>query len=198
MKVALSLFALLAACAGMPSCNPLSPPSGTYTIDTVEFVPSNPGSQSAGPAPGIWIDTNTKLSGLSGGTVRSSKPYGLALDYTDSTFTFSSAEITGVKVIYDDGSIDPGASSLKLPLRIAAREHESINSVSGGRTVKSRDRVISGRIPGVIGRDEDFTLQIEGTFTKDDGSWLPFTIDQHYEIRTERGTRSAADVLKDG
>jgi hypothetical protein len=93
----------------------------THVIDTVRFVPSNPGTKSPGPVPGIWIDTNTKLSGLSGGTLQSGKPYGLGIDYTDETFTFKSAEFTRVKILYNDGGIDPEAGSLGLPLRLKAR-----------------------------------------------------------------------------
>jgi hypothetical protein len=181
----------------MQSCGPGILPSGTYQVNTVRFVLSGPRSDSGGPAPGIWIDTKTKLSGLAGGTLKSGKPYGLGIDYTDSTFTFAAAEFTGVEIAYDDGTVDPGTKALDLPLRIAGREYETINSVAVGKVVNTKVRVISGKIPGIINRDEPFTLRLKGLFIKDDGSKIPFTIDQHYDIEKQSGTKTAAEVMQD-
>ncbi|MEM7384274.1 MAG: hypothetical protein AAF514_04955 [Verrucomicrobiota bacterium] len=185
----IGVFALFA----MAGCKP----AATYKIDTVRFVPTKPIVGKGGPVPGIWINTNTRLSSLFGGTMKSHKPYGLGIDYTDSTFSFAQAELLSVNVVYDDGTIDPGGTTLNLPFRIAARNYESTNSVGGGRIVKSTVRIISSQLPGVISRDEPFTLKIEGQFTKDDGSRIPFAIDRHYDIQKDHTTRSAAEVLQD-
>jgi len=181
----------------MQSCSPVAPPTGTYKVDTVRFVLSDPGSMAAGPAPGIWIDTNTKLSGLGGGTLKSSKPCGIDFDYTDNTFTLTALEFSSVKITYDDGKTEPGTSALKMPLLTAARNYESVNSVGGGRTIKTTARILSGKIPGMITCDEPFTLQIEGQFTRSDGSKVAFSIDQHYDIEIESTTKAAVDVLRD-
>lgn len=194
---AVIMLALLPFFAIMPSCTQLGPPSGSYKIDTVRFVPSNPKSASAGPAPSIWINTNTELSSLSGGTLKSYLPYGLAFDYTDNDVSFKNAEFTSVQVTYDDGTVDAATNKLKLPLRIPARQHESVNSVSGGRIVKSKVWIISGEIPDVVTRTEAFTLQIQGHFTRHDGSELPFAIDEHFDVEVENSTKKAAEVLQD-
>ncbi len=67
----------------------------------------------------------------------SSLPCAVKIDYTDNSFAFKNALITSVKIIYDDDMIDPSTKEVKLPLRIAAREYETVNSVAGGRIVKS-------------------------------------------------------------
>jgi len=191
-----SLFVLLTT-STLQSCSPHGSPIGTYKIDTVRFVLSDPSAVPAQPAPGIWIDTNTKLRGLAGGTVKSSKPYGIAFDYTDSTFTFTTLEFSTVTLTYDDGIVEPSVRALALPLRIAARKYEGVNSVGGGQTVKYVTRILSGKIPGVVSRDEPFTLKLIGQFTKEDGSKVPFTIEQHYDIKKESTTKAAVDVLQD-
>ena len=193
----LRLSALVFAMGTLQSCSPHSVPSGSYKIDTVRFVLSNHGSSGTQPAPGIWIDTNMKLRGFLGGTVKSSKPYGIAFDYTDNTFTFKTLEFSTVRLTYDDGMVEPSVKGLALPLRISVRKYETVNSVSGGGTVKAMTHILSGKIPGIVHRDEPFTLQIMGHFTKEDGTKVAFTIDQHYEIEKESTTRAAADVLQD-
>ncbi|WP_442482030.1 hypothetical protein [Aeoliella sp. SH292] len=190
----LSLVALLAA---VKSCNgPVGPPTGSYKIDTVTFKPTNP-QAAAGPAPGVWIDTNLEVSSLTGGTVKSELPYQLAFDYTDNEGSFQNIEFTSVMITYDDGTIEPATSKLKLPLRIAARLYETVNSVSGGRVVKGTVSILSSKIPGVITRDQPFTLEMEGHFTKPDGSKVPFAIKQHFDVEVEKSTKSAAEVLQD-
>lgn len=193
----LALLALLTLVAGIPACTPPGPPSGTYTINTFEFVLSNPPQNVGESIPNIWIDTNTKLSGLSGGTMTSSLPCAVKIDYTDNSFTFKSAVFTVVKITYDDGTIDPSTEAVKLPLRIAAREYETVNSVAGGRIVKSKSWILSGAIPNVITRAEPFRLQIEGHFTTGDGTTIPFAIDQHFDIKTENAIKSAEELLQD-
>lgn len=191
-------LALLTFCATMQSCSyPIGPPSGNYKIDTVKFVSSNPNPTPAGPVPSIWVDTNMELSSLSGGTLTSTLPYSLQIDYTDNDDSFQNAEFISVNVTYDDGSVEAATKNLKLPLSIPARQTESVNSVSGGRIVRSKVRVISGEIPDVVTRTKPFTLQIEGLFTKHDGSEVPFAIDEHFDVEIENSTKSAAEVLQD-
>ncbi len=185
---------LLPVLAGIQACTPVGPPSGTYKVNTFQFVPTNPAPTADGATPSIWIDTNTKLSGLSGGTLSSSLPGAVMIDYTDSSMTFKTAVVTTVKITYDD---DASTEAVELPLRIAAREYESVNSVAGGQIVKSKARVVSGKIPKAITRAAPFRLQMEGYFTQEDGNKLPFKIDQHFDIKTEEAIKSAEEVLQD-
>lgn len=183
--------------AGIPSCLPVGPPSGTYTVDTFEFVHPKPPQNTGESIPNIWIDTNTKLSGLSGGTMTSSLPCGVKIDYTDNTFSFKSAVFTSVTVTYDEGTVDPSTEALKLPFSIAAREYESVNSVTGGRIEKNKNWIISGEIPNLVTRAEPFRLQMEGYFTKDSDIRLPFTIDEHFDVKREESVKSAEELLQD-
>jgi hypothetical protein len=190
----LSLAALLAA---VKSCSaPVGPPTGTYKIDTVTFKPTNP-QPAAGPAPGVWVDTNMELSSLSGGTLESKPPFQLAFDYTDNEGSFQNIEFTNVTVTYDDGTVEAATTQLRLPLRIAAREYETVNSMSGGRIVKGKVSILSTKIPDVVTHALPFTLEVEGHFTKPDGSRVPFAIKQHFGVETESSTKSAAEVLQD-
>ena len=205
------LILLVAVCvvAAAPSCGPSSSPLGTYQVDIVQFELVTAGADAAGEAhdaaapaasgasPGLWINTNTQLSGLFGGTLKSRRPYSINADYTDNALAFTTLVFTSVAITYEDGVTEPATAALSLPLRIDARDHESVNSVAGGRVVKSTSRVFSGMIPGVITRDESFRLVIEGRFLTADGGVVPFTIDQRYEVLMERGTRSAGEVLQD-
>ncbi len=191
------ILILLPMLVGITSCIPSGPPSGTYTINTFEFVQSRPPQNVGEAIPNIWIDTNMKLSSLSGGTMTSSLPCAVKIDYTDNSFAFKSAVITSVKIIYDDDMIDPSTKEVNLPLRIAAREYETVNSVAGGRIVKSKAWIISGTVPNVITRAEPFRLQIDGYFAKDENNKSPFTIDQHFDIKTENAVKSAEELLQD-
>mgnify|MGYP007059391211 CR=1 FL=1 len=165
-------------------------------VNTVRFVPTDPHSGISDPAPGIWIDTHTKIDVFTN-TVTSSKPYDVAIDYTDNGAGFTAAEFTSVKITYDDGTPDPNAEAINLPLRINGWEYEATNSTTGGRVVKTKLWLISGKIPDIITRDEPFTLDIEGHFIHQDGTQVPFTIKQHFDIETETGTRQAEEVLID-
>ncbi len=127
----------------------------------------------------------------------SSLPCAVKIDYTENSFAFKSAVITSVKIIYDDDMIDPSTKEVNLPLRIAAREYETVNSVAGGRIVKSKAWIISGTVPNVITRAEPFRLQIDGYFAKDENNKSPFTIDQHFDIKTENAVKSAEELLQD-
>lgn len=187
------LSILLTACCLVASCKG----GGNYEFDTVTFVVAGAIPPAAGPAPNIHINTNTKVSGLAGGTVESSKPYSIGIDYTDTAFIFAEAEFTKVAVTFGDGMNDPGAAAVKLPLRIQARPYEPTNSVAGGRIVKTKMRVISGKIPGAITRDEPFTLRLEGKLIKDDGSKVPFAIKREYDVVTDKSTKPWGEVMQD-
>jgi hypothetical protein len=191
------ILALSPMLARIPSCLPGGPPSGTYRIDTFQFVHSKPSQNTGESIPNIWIDTNTKLSGLSGGTLASSLPCAVRIDYTDNSFSFKSAVFTSVKITYDDGTVEPAAEAVGLPIHIPAREYESVNSVAGGRIVKSKSWIISGEIPNLITRAAPFRLQMEGYVVKDNDIGLPFTIDEHFDIKTEDTVKSAKEVLLD-
>jgi hypothetical protein len=196
------VVALVPSCSGFGS--PMAAFGGTFEIDTVTFdldtTHSAGGTSGIGPVgggPGIWIDTNVRLRGLWGGTVRSSEPYAIAFDRTDELGELATLEFTRVDVLYDDGTMDPGAAALRLPIVATSREVETVNSVAGGRVVRGTVRVLSGRIHGAITRDESFRLVIEGRFIRTDGSAVPFAIDQRWDVVVEQATRPAGEVLQD-
>jgi hypothetical protein len=146
------------------------------------------------PVPKIEIDTNVS-AGMMGGAVKSNKPYDIQTHYMDDTFTFASAEFAKLNVTYADGTNDPRAAALKLPMRIQNRLYESYNSMAGGAVVKNTARIIQAEFPGAITRDEPFTLFIEGRFIKDDGTTIPFTIRQKYDIARDERTESWTDFV---
>lgn len=183
--------------AGSARAATAAPPTGAYAVNTFEFVPSEPPQDVGEAVPNVWIDTNMKLSGLSGGTLTSSLPCAVRIDYTDNSLAFRSVVFTSVRVTYDDGAADPAARAVRLPLRIAAREYETVNSVAGGRIVKSKAWVVSGAIPDVVTRAVPFRLRIEGHFAKSGGEKVPFSIDRHFDIEEENAVRSAEEVLQD-
>lgn len=191
------LLALIPLLAGIPACSPPGPPSGTYAVSTFQFELSGPPSGTGKSMPNVWIDANTKLSSLSGGTLTSSLPCAVMIDYTDNTHSFKNATITAVKITYDDHTIDPSSAAVKLPLLISPREYETVNSVAGGRIVKSMTWVISGKVPNVITRAEPFRLQMEGYFTQGDDNRLPFTIDHKFDIKKENRVKTAEEVFQD-
>jgi len=127
--------------------------------------------------------------------VKSNKPYDIQAHYSDGTFTFASAEFATVTVTYADGTVDPGATALKLPMRFQNRLHESHNSMDGGAVVVTKSRIIHAEFPGAITRDEPFTLFIEGRFTKDDGTTIPFTIKEKYDIARDKRIESWTDFV---
>jgi hypothetical protein len=170
----------------LPSCN------AKFDIVTFSAVGLMPAAKT--PIPTIEIDTNVS-AGMMGGDVKSNKPYNIRTDYMDDTFTFASAEYTKVTVTYADGTTDPGIAELKLPMRFQHRIYESPNSMAGGVVVITKSRVIQAEFPDTISRDEAFTLQIEGSFTKDDGSIIPFKIKEKYNISRDKKTVSWADYV---
>lgn len=181
-----TLTILLAAALMLPSCNV------KYDMVTFDAVGIMPAVKT--PLPEIGIDTNVS-AGMFGGDVKSNKPYDIVAGYEDDTFTFASAEYTKVTVTYADGTNDPGAAALKLPMRFEGQPYESYNSMSGGVVVVRKSRIIPAKLPGAITRDEAFTLVIEGKFTKEDGTVIPFRIKEKYDISREKRTESWADFV---
>jgi hypothetical protein len=190
------LLATVAASGGLQGCWKQPPIPATFAVNSFTFIASAPTASDGKPRPGVWIDANTTLD-MTGGTLTSSLPCAVKLDYTDSTSTFEAAEITSVSITYDDGVIEPSLATLQLPLRINGRDYESVNSVAGGRIVRSVNRIVSGEVPGVVTRAEPFTLILSGSFITTDGRRIEFTIDQHFDIKTENAVKNAADVLQD-
>ncbi len=162
--------------------------------DMVTFNAAGIMPASTTPAPKIEIDTNV-TAGMMGGDVKSNKPYDIQAYYMDDTFTFESAEFTKVTVTYPDGTVDPGVSALKLPMRVQHRVHESSNSMAGGAVVVTQSRIIHAEFPGTITRDEGFTLLIEGGFTKEDGTVIPFKVREKFDISREKRTESWVDFV---
>ena len=177
----------LAAALLVSSCN--------YKHDTVTFDAVGKAPVAKTPVAKVEIDTNMSVGALVGGSVKSKKPYDIQAHYMDDTFTFASAEFAKVTVTYADGTVDPGAAALKLPMLFQNRVYESPNSVAGGAVVITKSRIIQAEFPGAINRNEAFTLQIEGRFTKDDGTIIPFTIQEKYDISRDKGTESWADFV---
>ena len=183
---------LLTACLFAAACS-----GGDYTFDTVEFAIVASGASATGPTPNVFIDTNVEVSGLFGGSVKSKRPYDVQLTLTDETFTFARLELTHVSATAADGTNDPGAAALTLPMRIEGRDDETTNSVAGGRVVTSKVRLISGELEGVITRDVAMTLRLKGQFVKDDGTALPFGMEQDFDVVTDTSTKPWADVMSD-
>ena len=177
---------LLAAALLLPSCRVKY---NMVTFDAVDVMPA-----ATAPVPKVEIDTNV-TAGMLGGEVKSKRPYNIRAYYTDDTFTFASAEFTAVTVTYADGTLDPGIAALELPMRFQNRVYESPNSVAGGAVVVTKSRMIQAEFPGTISRDEAFTLLIEGKFTKDDGTIIPFTLKERYDVSREKGEESWADFV---
>jgi hypothetical protein len=162
--------------------------------DTVTFTATGSMPAVKTPIPSIDIDTNVS-AGMMGGTVKSKKPYNIRAHYLDDTFTFARAEFTKVTVTYADGTTDPEIARLHLPLGFNAAIYETHNSMAGGAIVVRKSRIIRADFPKTISRDEAFTLEIEGKFIKDDGSIIPFTIKEKYDISRQTGTESWADFV---
>lgn len=178
---------LVATTVLVSSCN--------YKHDTVSFGAVGKMPAAKTPVPKIEIDTNMTVGTLLGGSVTSKKPYDIRAYYMDDTFTFAAADFTTVTVTYADGTVDPGAAALKLPMRFQQTVHESHNSMDGGVVVVTKSRIIRAEFPGTINRDEPFTLLIEGKFTKEDGTIIPFTIKQKYDISWDKRTESWVDFV---
>lgn len=177
---------MLATALMLPSCN--------VKHDTVSFRAAGTMPAVKTPVPRIEIDTNV-TAGMMGGSVKSHKPYDIRAYYMDDTFTFASAEFTKVTVTYADGTTDPGIATLKLPMSFKGSVYESHNSTAGGAVVVTKSRIIRAEFVDTVSRDEAFTLQIEGKFTKDDGTVIPFSIKEKYDISHDKRTESWADFV---
>lgn len=162
--------------------------------DTVTFAASGSMPAAKTPIPSIDIDTNVS-AGMMGGAVKSNKPYTIRAHYLDDTFTFARAEFSKVSVTYADGTTDPEIARLHLPSVFNATIYETHNSMAGGAIVVRKSRIIRAEFPKTISRDEAFTLEMEGKFVKDDGSIIPFTIKEKYDISRKTGTQSWADFV---
>ena len=182
---------LLVAC-GLVGCAP-------YKFNTVNFELASPIPPATDPAPKTFINTNTSITGPFGGSVKSKKPYSIHIDHADVSFTVAAFEFTKVVVTYHDGTVDPGSAAIKLPLRMNARDHVAVNSVSNPENpiVRTKMRIISGSIPNVISRDEPLAILIEGHFIKDDGGTIPFTIRESYKPEFDNSTKPWAEVVSD-
>ncbi|MFN0130084.1 MAG: hypothetical protein ACKV19_25755 [Verrucomicrobiales bacterium] len=168
--------------------------SCSFKHDTVSFGAAGKMPVSKTPVPKVEIETNTVVPSLLGGSVKSKKPYPLDVYYMDEASMFSSMEFSTLTVTYADGTNDPRVAALKVPMRIETRLYESYNSTSEG-VVKNTGRIIQARFPGVISRDESFTLFIKGRFTKHDGTTIPFTINQGYDISRDQRTEKWAEFM---
>jgi hypothetical protein len=170
-------------------------PSCVFFHDTVAFNALGKMPAVKTPVPKVEIDTNITVASLMGGSVKSRKPYDILVHYMDDTFTYSTMEITALTVTYADGSNDPGAASLKLPMRFPASVHEAYNSMDGGVVVVTKSRILKAAISDTIQRDEPFTLLIKGRFTKEDGTIIPFTIQEKYDMTRDKRTESWSDFV---
>lgn len=185
-KYAAVFSSMIAPIILLPSCN------ANYDLVTFKSVGIMPAATT--PVPRIDIDTNV-TAGMMGGAVQSNKPYDILAYYMDDTFTFASAEFTKVSVTYADGTTDPGIAALKLPIHVGNAIHESPNSMAGGAVVVNKSRMIRAEFIDTISRDEAFTLLIEGKFTKEDGTTIPFKIREKYEFSREKRTESWVDFV---
>lgn len=186
------LAALVPLCIVAASCAL----SWDYQVDAVQFTPTPPLPNSEKPTPDVWIDTHLKISGMFGGTIKSSAPFDVTFDFTDANRAYAAIVVTGVSIRYDDKTVEKATDELKLPIRVKAREQEVVNSMSGGEIVKSNVRLLSGRIPGIVTREQPFTLKLQGHFQKLDGTQERCEIEQHYDVEKETGTRSWAEVME--
>ena len=186
-KACSTLSILLATALLLPSCN--------YNIDVVTFERAAvmPGTSKIRPE--LEIDNNLSF-GLFGGKMRSKKPYDVHASNCDTTFTYASAVFTKVTVTYADGTVDPGIAALTLPLRVPYTPHESYNSMGDGVIAVNKSRMIFAEFPGTINRDEPFTIQIEGKFTKDNGKVNPFTIKEKYKSKREKGSATWVEFVE--
>lgn len=190
----MNLRTILSAPSVLLGCTLLMP-SCTFWHNTVSFDPAGKMLAVGTPVPKVEIDTNISVTTLFGGFVKSNKPYGIRAYHMDDTLTFASAEFTKVTVTYADGTVDPGAAALKLPMLSQHTIHEAYNSMGEEGIVVTKSRIIHADFPGAINRDEPFTLQIEGKFTKDNGTNMPFRINQKYGVSRDKRTESWADFV---
>lgn len=173
---------------------------GNYEINTFHFVPAAKAVEAKtknSPVPTIWIDTNTRLNGLIGGTLESHLPCAVMIDFTDVDRQFKELVVTTVEITYEDEKDEPSTRSLKLPVKVAGRSYESTNSIDGGAIETTKAWIFSGKLPDLITRDHPLRLRLKGHFTKRDNSKIDFAIDRQFKIERDHGTRPANEVLQD-
>lgn len=193
----ISVVALMAIGAVLPSCDTGSAALGTYDVDTVTFTLAEPIKPVDAPRPGLYIDTNIKLSGMFGGTMESNKPYTLGIDFTDNGENLKSMTISSLVVTYQDGSTDPGPEAMKFPMVVHARDYETTNSMAGGKVVTETVSIISTRLEKVVHHAKPLNLKMKGFYTKQDGTQLPFSIDYNYNVEFKKGEEKALELFKD-
>ena len=189
MNTALHYFAFsvsLAVTFFLTSCN--------VNYDMVMFQAAGTKPTAKTPIPKIGIDTNVSAR-IMGGNMKSKKPYDIHASYTDTTITIASVEFTKVLVTYADGSVDPGIAALRLPKRFDHTYMEEPQFLTEGTMVINKSRSIHAEFPRTISRDEPFTLQIEGHFTKDNGAIIPFKIKEKFNISRDTGTQTWVDFV---
>lgn len=177
---------LLATALVLPSCNV------NYDMVTFQAAGTMPASKT--PVPTVGIDTHVS-AGMMGGDIKSKKPYDIYAFYTDSTLSIASAEFTKVTVTYADGTVDPGIAALKLPKRFQHHYNEDLQFQTEGTSTINKYRRIEAEFAKTVSRDEAFTLQIEGTFTKDNGTIIPFKIKEKFKVSREKGKESWVDYV---
>ena len=156
--------------------------------DRAEFDPVRDKSYARTGVPNTHIDTND-TSGWNG-FIKSTKPYDIWVLYPnahpETAAHMESVVLTKFTVTYADGTVDPGTKALKLPMRIKTFVYEGSDRNPDGSINHSKDRRIEKEMIGVVSRDEPFTLQIEGRFIKYNGTSIPFTIKQKYNMKWDR------------
>ena len=185
-KTVTTLSIFVATALVLPSCN------ANYDMVTFNAAGTMPATKT--PVPTVAIDTNIS-AGMMGGDIKSKKPYDSHAFYTDSTLSIASAEFTKVTVTYADGTVDLGIAALKLPKRFQHHYSEDLQFQTDGTSTINKYRRIQAEFPKTITRDEAFTLQIEGKFTKDNGTIIPFQIKEKYTLSHEKGTESWVDYV---
>jgi hypothetical protein len=186
-RICSSFSIVLATCLLLPSCS--------YRYDRVVFNAVGKMPATRKTVPDIAIDTNDSM-GTWGGLVKSRKPYDIwALYYMDNAPIVASVEFTTLTVTYADGTVDPGANALNLPMRFKSFVYEGSSYNTDGSVVTAKSRRIEAELPGAITRDEPFTLLIEGRFIKDNGTITPFTIKKKYDIERDRRTETFVDYI---
>ena len=195
-------FILIAACAlfvlTIGAC--CATGGGVYEVDGAKFTRTKPvfGAPSAAVAPSVYIDTNASFSGAPIGWARFStlKPYDIWLSYTDPAATFSSLEVTSVVIRYADGTTESTAiSALSLPLRQSFSVHTATNS-SSGKVVTTTSSVVQADLLGVITKDQNLEIEIEGYFIEKSGALSPFRIEESYQYMRERKSRPMYEMWK--
>lgn len=185
---ALTLTSLLASCGGEVS------------IDVMQFrvVETGEGADAAtGLVPSLSIDTNVSEPGLTVRTYRSSSPYDLRVELTDPGQAIESLEITSLTITYSDGSVEPRAAELDLPVTWDARSLESINSNSKGEVVRSTVSVLDGELEGLITRDEDIRVEMRGRLLRKEGEGAAFTVVTAFEAHRDVRTVSSGTFFSD-